>query len=49
MYVTTHDGRIEYVAASPFIIGTEMNKFYRDLDSLLAANLNVQEVLYFAS
>jgi len=28
MYVTTEDGRIEYVAASPYAVVSEMKKFY---------------------
>jgi hypothetical protein len=27
MYVTTHDGKIEYVAASPYYVENEMNFF----------------------
>jgi Fic family protein len=49
MYVTTNDGRIEYVAATPFVVSTEMNKFYTDLAYLLSAKLNVQEIFYYAS
>lgn len=49
MYVTSDDGRIEYVAVNPFDLGKEMNKFYSDLSQLLSANLSVQEVFYFAS
>ncbi len=49
MYVTTNDGRIEYVAASPFIVESEMNKFYTDLAFLLSVDLSVQEVFYYAS
>ena len=49
MYVTTNDGRIEYVAASPFAVSEEMSKFYNDLKMLLAANLNIQEIFYYAS
>ena len=44
MYVTTHDGRIEYVAASPFIVNTEMDKLYVDIKDLLSTRLNIQEV-----
>lgn len=49
MYVTTADGRIEYVAASPFTVQSEVEKFYTDLDTLLKMKLNLQEVFYFAS
>ncbi|NBB22878.1 hypothetical protein GVN20_26210 [Runella sp. CRIBMP] len=49
MYVTTDDGRIEYVAASPYLVIAEMGKFYTDLDNLLSATLSIQEVFYYAS
>lgn len=49
MYVSTPDGRIEYVAVSPFEVETEMNKFYTDIDTLLKTNLRIEEVFYFAS
>lgn len=49
MYVTTTDGKIEYVAAIPFIVNEEMNKFYTDLAYLLSKKLTVQEVFYYAS
>ncbi len=49
MYVTTNDGRVEYVAASPYLVIAEMEKFYADLDNLLSATLSIQEVFYYAS
>jgi Fic family protein len=49
MYVTTQDGRIEYVAASPFVVKDELEKLFTDIKSLLKAELNVQEVFFFAS
>ncbi|MDF2188304.1 Fic family protein [Paraflavitalea sp. CAU 1676] len=49
MYVTTKDGRIEYVAASPFEISAEMDKFYADLERLLDAKMSISEAFYFAS
>lgn len=49
MFVTTADGRIEYVAASPFAIKGELEKLYEDLDTLLKMKLKVQEVFFFAS
>lgn len=49
MYVTTDDGRIEYVAASPFEVVSEMNKFYEDLSYLLNQKLSIEEVFYYAS
>ena len=49
MYVSTSDGRIEYVAASPYEIENEMAKLYSDLAILKKAKLSVEEVFYFAS
>lgn len=49
MYVTTPDGRIEYVAATPDEVESEMAKFYADIDLLISAKLNIQEVFFFAS
>lgn len=49
MYVTTDDGRIEYVAPVPFKVNAEMNKFYADLELLLSIDLSIQEVFYYAS
>jgi Fic family protein len=49
MYVTTEDGRIEYVAASPYTLAGELEKFYHDLAFLLRSKLTLQEVFFFAS
>jgi len=49
MYVTTEDGRIEYVATSPYMVKSEMEKFYNDLETLLKQKLSLQEVFYYAS
>lgn len=49
MYVTTKDGRIEYVAASPFEVPAEMDKFYSDLDTLVNSDLSITETFFFAS
>ncbi|NOU37840.1 MAG: Fic family protein [Ferruginibacter sp.] len=49
MYVASTDGRIEYVAASPFLVNKEMNKFYKDLEFLISAELTIQQVFYYAS
>lgn len=49
MYVSTPDGRIEYVAASPYEVQNEMEKFYADLDYLLAAKLDISAVFYYAA
>lgn len=49
MYVSTPDGRIEYVAAAPGEVKGEMEKLYEDIDWLLAAELTAPEVFFFAS
>jgi Fic family protein len=49
MYVTTHDGKIEYVAASPYYVENEMNFFLNDLEILLKTELKIEEVFYFAA
>lgn len=49
MYVTTADGKIEYVAASPYAVEAELEKFFADLAQLRAMELSLQEVFYFAA
>jgi Fic family protein len=49
MYVSTHDGRIEYVAVSPFELATEMDKLYADIELLLVQKLSIAEVFYYAA
>ncbi len=49
MYVTTQDGRIEYVAASPFVVKEELEKLFVDIETLIKTELTVQEVFFFAS
>ncbi len=49
MVVVTSDGKIEYTAASPGLLKTEMEKLFGDIETLLAAELNFKEVFYFAS
>lgn len=49
MYVTTPEGRIEYVAAAPFELKTEMDKFYADISWLLKADLSLEEVFFYAA
>jgi Fic family protein len=49
MFVITQDGRIEYVAATPDKVETEMQKLYTDLDVLLNTPLSFDEVFFFAS
>lgn len=49
MYVTTPDGKIEYVAARPEMVHAELELFYSDLEALLAADLSTQECFYYAA
>lgn len=49
IYVTTPDGRIEYVAASPNEVEAEMEKFHNDIEILLKTKLSIEEVFFFAS
>jgi Fic family protein len=49
MFVMTDDGRIEYVAATPEMVQPEMQKFYADLETLLATELTFEETFFFAS
>ena len=49
MYVSTPDGRIEYVAISPFKLADEIQRLYDDLEILLKVELNTKEVFFFAS
>jgi Fic family protein len=49
MFVTTDEGRIEYVAAPPEAVNEEMTRFEADLGYLTAATLSLEEVFFFAS
>ena len=49
MFVSTADGKIEYVAVSPYKLAEEMEKFYTDLEVLLKQKMSVNEVFFFAS
>ncbi len=49
MYVSTPDGRIEYVAASPFAVNGEMEKLHADIATLLSEELSMEAVFFFAS
>lgn len=49
MYVSTPDGEIEYVAATPFELEGEMGKFYNDIEILLQQELTTKEVFFFAA
>ena len=49
MFVTTSDGKIEYVATSSFEVENEMKKFFNDVSILLKQQLSIEEVFYYAS
>jgi Fic family protein len=49
MYVSTPDGRIEYVAALPHQVKEEMGKLYADIALLLKSELTIEEVFYFSA
>jgi Fic family protein len=49
MYVATDDGRIEYVAALPYLVPIEMEKFFNDLDTLINTTMTIEEVFFFAA
>lgn len=49
MYVSTPDGRIEYVAASPFEVEAEIKKLYNDMAILLTTAMSMEEVFFYAS
>lgn len=49
MYVTTPDGRIEYVAATPFEVEIEMQKLFTDIAILLKNHLSIEEVFFYAA
>jgi Fic family protein len=49
MFVTTSDGKIEYVACLPDKVGAELNKLYNDIASLINTELTIAETFFFAS
>lgn len=49
MYITGANGDVDYVAAEPDTIFIEMAKLYHDINTLIDANLDFEEVLYFAA
>ncbi len=49
MFVITHDGNIEYVAALPAKVPGELSLLFKDLDILMNAELAPNEIFYYAS
>lgn len=49
MYVSTPDGKIEYVAALPGEVESEMAKLYADIDYFLSIDLTIKQTFFFAS
>lgn len=49
MYVSTDDGRIEYVAALPSAVPGEMEKLFQDIATLLDAELSMETVFFYAA
>lgn len=49
MFVINSDDRIEYVAANPGVVNSELEKLFHDIDVLLEALLNPFEVFYYAA
>ena len=49
MYVTTADGRIEYVATAPQLVPTEMARLWQDTAQLLREPLGIAQSFYYAA
>lgn len=49
MYVITDDGQIEYVAASPFEVPHEMERFQSELDLLRNEDMEAELVFFYAA
>lgn len=49
MFVINSEDKIEYVAASPEIVNSELDKLFQDINLLLQADLNPFENFYYAS
>lgn len=49
MFVTTDDGKIEYVAALPAVVPQEMKNFFYDVQQLLKTEISIQEIFFYAS
>lgn len=49
MFVINDEDKIEYVAATPSILGQELEKLFYDIGLLFQRKLELKEVFYFAS
>ncbi len=49
MFVINSDDKIEYVAANPEIVKSELDKLFHDVDLLQNTDLNPFEIFYYAS
>jgi Fic family protein len=49
MFVTTKNGKIEYVACAPGNVNAEINKLYNDIVLLFNTELSIEEVFFFAA
>jgi Fic family protein len=49
MFVINSDDKIEYVAAGPEIVNSELTKLFHDIDMLRRTNLNPFEIFYYSS
>ncbi|HOE39434.1 MAG TPA: Fic family protein [Bacteroidales bacterium] len=49
MFVINSNDQIEYIAANPEIIKTELNKLFDDIEFLINSDLNPFEIFYYAS
>lgn len=49
MFVTTTDGKIEYVATEQRLVASEFEKLTRDISTLLHTNLTTPEVFFYAA
>lgn len=49
MYVSTPDGKIEYVAATPYEVEAELEKLYADINTLINTEISIEKSFFFAS
>jgi Fic family protein len=49
MFVLNSDDRIEYVAAEPKIVKSELDKLFSDISTLLIENLSLAETFYYTA